>query len=106
MEHAAKLMYYLRVKRLPVVDENGGWSGSISRADVLSVYDRPDDAIRQEITDKVILLGFLEDPRHFAVTVQAGVVTVQGSPGDRRARPRHRAERSATSRVWWRSTTS
>ena len=54
--------------------------GLVSRTDVLAVYDRPDEDICEEITGNVILRGFLEDPRQFAVTVQAGVVTVQGSP--------------------------
>jgi CBS domain-containing protein len=80
VEHAAQLMYFLKVKRMPVVDADGGLVGLVSRADVLAVYDRPDDDIREEITGNVIVRGFGEDPRLFAVTVQAGVVTVQGSP--------------------------
>jgi CBS-domain-containing membrane protein len=80
VEHAAQLMHFLRVKRLPVVDGDGCLVGLVSRTDVLAVYDRPDEDIREEITGNVILRGFLEDPRQFAVTVQAGVVTVQGRP--------------------------
>jgi len=80
VEHAAQLMYFLKVKRMPVVDADGGLVGLVSRADVLAVYDRPDDDIREEITGNVIVRGFGKDPRQFAVTVQAGVVTVQGSP--------------------------
>jgi CBS-domain-containing membrane protein len=80
VEHAAQLMHFLHVKRLPVVDADGGLVGLVSRTDVLAVYDRPDEDIREEITGNVILRGFLEDPRQFAVTVQAGVVTVHGSP--------------------------
>jgi CBS-domain-containing membrane protein len=80
VEHAAQLMYFLKVKRMPVVDVDGGLVGLVSRADVLAVYDRPDNDIREEITGNVIVRGFGEGPRQFAVTVQAGVVTVQGSP--------------------------
>jgi CBS-domain-containing membrane protein len=80
VEHAAQLMHFLHVKRLPVVNPDGSLVGLVSRTDVLAVYDRPDEDIREEITGNVILRGFLEDPRQFAVTVQAGVVTVQGSP--------------------------
>jgi CBS-domain-containing membrane protein len=80
VEHAAQLMHFLHVKRLPVVDGDGSLVGLVSRTDVLAVYDRPDEDICEEITGNVILRGFLEDPRQFAVTVQAGVVTVQGSP--------------------------
>ena len=51
---AARLMYHGRVKRLPVVGEKGQLVGIVSRADVLSVYSRPDSEIRQEITKNVI----------------------------------------------------
>jgi CBS domain-containing protein len=80
VEHAARLMYSLGIKRLPVVDAGGSLVGLISRTDLLAIYDRPDEQIRAEILDTVILHGFLEDPRQFAVTVQDGVVTVQGNP--------------------------
>ena len=80
VEHAARLMYTLRVKRLPVIDAGGYLIGIISRTDVLAVYDRPDDEIRAEITDKVIVHDLLVDPCQFAVTVQAGVVTLEGTP--------------------------
>ena len=49
IEHAAKLMYDRRVKRLPVTDADGHLLGIISRADVLSVFDRTDKAIHREI---------------------------------------------------------
>ena len=39
---AARVMKSRKVKRLPVVDDNGRLRGIISRADVLSVYERPD----------------------------------------------------------------
>jgi CBS domain-containing protein len=80
VEHAAKLMYDRRVKRLPVTDENSGLVGIISRADVLSVFDRTDHDIYQEITDEVILGGCLENPSAFQVTVKDGVVTLAGRP--------------------------
>ena len=80
VEHAARLMYSLRIKRLPVVDAGGGLIGLVSRTDLLAIYDRPDEEIRQEITDQVILREFLADPRQFTVTVEAGVVTLRGNP--------------------------
>ena len=80
VEQAARLMYTLQVKRLPVIDRSGGLVGIISRTDVLAVYDRPDSGIRQEIIDNVIVEGFLQDPDQFTVDVQAGVVTLEGSP--------------------------
>ena len=80
VEQAARLMYTLRLKRLPVIDRSGGLVGIISRTDVLAVYDRPDDEIRQEIIDNANVPGFLLDPDLFTVDVQAGVVTLAGSP--------------------------
>lgn len=80
VEHAAKLMYDRRVKRLPVTDENGRLVGIISRADVLSVFDRTDHDIYQEITDEVILGGFLANPSAFQVTVKDGIVSLAGRP--------------------------
>ncbi len=79
VEQAARLMYTLQVKRLPVIDHGGCLVGIITRSDVLAVFDRPDSEIRQEISDTVIADGFLLDPGQFTVTVQAGVVTVEGS---------------------------
>ena len=80
VEHAARLMYDRRVKRLPVTDADGHLVGIISRADVLSVFDRTDEAIRKEITEGVILGEFLTDPLIFSVTVKDGIVTLSGHP--------------------------
>lgn len=81
---AARLMQARQVKRLPVVDRNGKLAGIISRADVLSVFDRPDEQIRDEVVNAVIAGQFALDPGTFTVTVRSGIVTVTG-PVDRRA---------------------
>ena len=78
--HAARLMYARRVKRLPVVDDDGHLIGIVSRADVLSVYSRPDADIRDEVIDNIILGMLLCDPSRFTVTVKDGIVTVEGMP--------------------------
>jgi CBS-domain-containing membrane protein len=78
--HAARLMYARKVKRLPVVDDDGHLIGIVSRADVLSVYSRPDADIRHEIIDNIILGMLLCDPSRFTVTVKDGIVTVEGMP--------------------------
>jgi CBS-domain-containing membrane protein len=80
IEHAARLMYTHRVKRLPVTDAAGSLVGIISRADVLSVFDRPDGEIRREITENVILNELHTDAEPFTVTVDNGIVTLEGTP--------------------------
>jgi CBS domain-containing protein len=80
VEHAARLMYDRRVKRLPVTGEDGRLVGIISRADVLSVFDRTDEAIGREITGEIIPGQFLVDPRTLEVTVKDGIVTLAGRP--------------------------
>ena len=66
---AARLMYSRRVKRLPVTDADGRLVGIVTRSDVLSVFSRPDQDIRREITQDVMLNGLLTDPDRFTVTV-------------------------------------
>ena len=80
VEHAARLMYTLQVKRLPVVDAGGYLVGIVSRADLLAVFDRTDEEIHAEIVNDVILRNFLIDPALFTVSVADGVVTIRGNP--------------------------
>jgi CBS domain-containing protein len=80
VEHAARLMYTRRVKRLPVVTQDGRLVGIVARSDVLGVYSRPDGEIRREITDGVIMDKVLTDPARFTVTVKDGIVTIEGTP--------------------------
>jgi osmotically-inducible protein OsmY len=68
-----------------VTDASGRLVRIISRADVLAAYSRPDEEIRKEICDEVILNEFLTnefltDPARFTVTVQDGIVTLEGKP--------------------------
>jgi CBS domain-containing protein len=78
---AARLMYSHKLRRIPVVDRDGRLAGILSRADVLSVFTRPDDEIRREIVQDVIADGFFLDPAPFTVTVQDGIVTLAGTLG-------------------------
>jgi hypothetical protein len=48
---------------------------------VLSVFRRPDEEIRREVTQDVIADGFFTNPDRFTVTVQDGIVTLEGAPG-------------------------
>ena len=80
VEQAARMMHFMRVKRLPVVNSGGELVGIVSRSDVLAVFDRPDEDIRTDIVDTMLRHEFLIDPRLFKVTVQSGVVTMEGCP--------------------------
>jgi len=79
--HAARLMYSRKLRRLPVVDRDGRLVGILSRADVLSVFTRPDEEVRREIIQDVLMDGFFLDPAPFTVTVKDGIVTLAGAMG-------------------------
>jgi CBS domain-containing protein len=76
---AARLMERHKVKRLPVVDEDGKLVGIVSRRDLLRVFTRPDGEIRSEILDDVLLRTLWIDPREVEVSVTDGVVRLQGT---------------------------
>jgi CBS domain-containing protein len=76
---AARLMQSRKVKRLPVVDGNGRLRGIVTRTDVLSVFERPDQEIWDEVVKDVIPSELGLDPELFVVTVRSGIVTITGS---------------------------
>jgi CBS domain-containing protein len=78
VEHAARLMYSRRVKRLPVVDAAGRLVGIVSRTDILAVFDRTDAEIREDIMSQVI--PDLSEPSWYSVIAKDGVVTLEGTP--------------------------
>jgi CBS-domain-containing membrane protein len=80
VEQAARMMHFLKVRQLPVVNSGGELVGIVSRSDLLSVFDRPDEDIRKDVADTMFRHEFLIDPRQFRVTVEAGVVTLEGTP--------------------------
>jgi len=84
---AARLMHDRRVKRLPVVDDAGRLVGIVSRLDVLSVFDRPDAQIRDEVIKEVIVAEFALDPTAFGVSVSCGIVTITGQVESRAIAP-------------------
>ncbi|MFD1659269.1 CBS domain-containing protein [Streptomyces caeni] len=78
LAQAARIMAQRKVKRLPVVNDEGMLEGVVSRADLLKVFLRPDkdiaDEIRRDIVD--VLLPVPVEPVHVMVT--EGVVTLTG----------------------------
>ena len=80
---AAKMMTFQDIKRLPVVDEDSRLLGIISRADIVSVFTRPDDVIEDEIREDLIRRVLFIDPDELNVVVTNGVVTFVGEIGTR-----------------------
>jgi len=82
---AARVMQERGVKRLPVVTEDGILVGIVSRSDVLSVYERADSDILDEVRKDVLAGEFALEPAQFDITVTSGIVTISG-PMDRQDR--------------------
>jgi CBS-domain-containing membrane protein len=76
---AARRMHENRVKRLPVVDEDDKVLGIVSRADLLSVFMRPDEEIERDVVDGVLGRTLSLWPDRVRASVREGVVTVKGS---------------------------
>jgi CBS domain-containing protein len=81
---AAQVMDREAVKRLPVVDDDGHLVGIVARSDLLRIYLRDDEAIREEIIAAVLIRTMWIDPEAISVTVDGGVVTLEGMT-DRRS---------------------
>ncbi|MFE1292780.1 CBS domain-containing protein [Streptomyces sp. NPDC058751] len=76
---AARLMETQNVKRLPVVDEADRLVGIVSRGDLLRIFLRRDEAIREEITGDLLHRTVGLDPRAVTVEVRDGRVTLSGT---------------------------
>lgn len=77
---AARLMTRHGVKRLPVVDSNGVLVGIVSRADLMSLFARPDDDIAADITAHGVE-GLVGAGDTVQVRVTDGVVSLAGTVG-------------------------
>jgi CBS domain-containing protein len=75
---AARLMQDKQIKRLPVVGTDGRLVGILTRSDVLSVFERPDADIWDEIGKRILDEEFGLDPDSFDFTVRSGIVTIGG----------------------------
>jgi CBS-domain-containing membrane protein len=78
LAEAARRLHDAGVQRLPVVDETDRLVGIVSRADLRTVFTRPDQAIESEIMDEIIVDDFGMAPSRFVVHVDDGVVVLQG----------------------------
>jgi CBS domain-containing protein len=75
---AARLMHDKQVKRLPVLGRDGKLVGIVTRSDVLSVYERPDAEILDEVIKGIIFQEFALDAERLDVSVRSGIVTISG----------------------------
>jgi len=78
LAEAARRMAEAGVKRLLVVDDKGRLAGIVSREDMLEVFLRPDEDIREEVVERVIVREWCMNPSRFVVRVRDGVVSLQG----------------------------
>lgn len=75
---AARAMTRHRVERLPVVDDEERLVGIVTRRNVLQVFLRPDEEIRHEVVQGVIVDALWLTPQTLDVSVENGVVTLDG----------------------------
>ncbi|MCZ4101769.1 CBS domain-containing protein [Streptomyces sp. H39-C1] len=75
---AARTMMEQKVERLPVVDEQDRLIGIVTRRDLLQVFLRPDSDIRRDVIDQVLVRTLWVVPQAIGVTVDDGVVTLEG----------------------------
>lgn len=78
---AARVMSEHRVKRLPVVDGSGRLVGLVSRADLMSVFARPDDRIESDILNEGVVGLIGADRESVSIEVRDGVVRLAGTVG-------------------------
>lgn len=78
LSEAARLMQEKNVRRLVVVDSRGRIAGIVSRRDLLQVFLRTDDDLRDEITSTLIPALFVSTPEGIGIDVRSNVVTLSG----------------------------
>lgn len=78
LAQAARLMHLKRVKRLPVMDSKGRLVGIVNRSDLVKAFLRSGGSIRQEVRNDVLVRTLHLDPDAVEVTVDEGVVNLEG----------------------------
>lgn len=82
LAQAARIMAHRRVKRLPVVNDEGVLEGIVSRADLLKVFLRADEELAEEVRHEIVAHLFPAAVEPVGVEVQDGVVTLTGHVRD------------------------
>jgi CBS-domain-containing membrane protein len=78
LTEAASLMLDNRVKRLPVVDQEGILIGIVTRADLVRAFLRPDSEIEREIREDLVQRTLWISPERVNVVVDHGEVSLRG----------------------------
>jgi len=78
LSRAARLMQERNVRRLVVVDERGRIAGIVSRSDLLQVFLRTDEELREEIAGKLIPAVLPSSNDAIGVEVRWNIVTLSG----------------------------
>jgi CBS-domain-containing membrane protein len=84
LAEAARTMHDRNVRRLVVVDERGRIAGIVTRSDLLQVFLRSDEDLREDIVAKVIPAILVAEAASVDVDVRSNVVTLAGEV-DRRS---------------------
>ncbi len=82
LSQAARLMAVHRIKRLPVVDDEDGLRGIVSRGDLLKVFLRSDEDIEEEVRRTVVSYLFPMHAHAIHVSVRDGVLVLRGPVHD------------------------
>ncbi|HXJ64066.1 MAG TPA: CBS domain-containing protein [Actinomycetota bacterium] len=78
LAEAARAMHAGGFRSMPVVDAEGMVVGIVARRDLLRVFLRADEDIRNEIVHEVVQARMWIDPNRVSVSVNQGVVTLRG----------------------------
>lgn len=78
LSEAARVMNERNVRRLVVVDERGKLAGIVSRSDILQVFLRSDEDVREDVVGNLIPSLFWPAPENVGVDVVWNVVTLTG----------------------------
>jgi CBS domain-containing protein len=81
---AARLMHERNVRRLVVVDPRGRIAGIVSRSDLLQIFLRTDEELREELVGGIIPAIVPNDAMAVEVDVMSNVITLSGEV-DRRS---------------------
>jgi CBS domain-containing protein len=79
LSDAARGMQERNLRRLIVVDERGRIAGIVSRSDLLKVFLRTDEEVRDDVKNRLIPAVLIDSPQTVGVDVVWNVVTLSGT---------------------------